>query len=122
MVEVLVRIESKGRRRPMSQLEDRQRVNSPLCMHAQSLNHVRLFANPWTVAHQTPLSMDFSRQEEWVAISSPEIFPTQGSNLHLLHWQADSFPLSHLEVNSPFSSVQFSLVQSLSHVRLFATP
>ena len=28
-----------------------------------------------------------------------EIFPTQGSNqhlLHLLHWQADSLPLSHL--------------------------
>ena len=24
------------------------------------------------------------------------IFPTQGSNLHLLHWQADSLPLSHL--------------------------
>ena len=24
------------------------------------------------------------------------IFPTQGSNLHLLHWQVDSLPLSHL--------------------------
>ena len=24
------------------------------------------------------------------------IFPTQGSNLHLLHWQADSLPLRHL--------------------------
>ena len=46
MVEVLVRIESKGRKRPMFQLEDRQRVNSPLCMHAHSLSHVRLFANP----------------------------------------------------------------------------
>ena len=23
------------------------------------------------------------------------IFPTQGSNLHLLHWQAGSLPLSH---------------------------
>ena len=23
-------------------------------------------------------------------------FPTQGSNLHLLHWQVDSLPLSHL--------------------------
>ena len=36
---------------------------------------------------------------EWVAISySRGIFPTQGSNLrllHLLHWQADSFPLCH---------------------------
>ena len=24
------------------------------------------------------------------------IFPTQGSNLHLLHWQMDSLPLNHL--------------------------
>ena len=24
------------------------------------------------------------------------IFPTQGSNLHLLHWQMDSLPLSQL--------------------------
>ena len=42
------------------------------------------------------------------------IFPTQGSNLHLwhlLHWQADSLPLSHLGSTSKkcvFSSVQFS--------------
>ena len=40
MVDVLVCIESKGRKRPLSQLEDRQRVNAPLCTHAQSLNHV----------------------------------------------------------------------------------
>ena len=33
----------------------------------------------------------------WVVISSSkEIFSTQGSNVHLLHWQADSSPLSHL--------------------------
>ena len=25
-----------------------------------------------------------------------EIFPIQGSNLHLIHWQVDSLPLSHL--------------------------
>ena len=32
------------------------------------LNHVRLFVTPWTVAHQTPLSMEFSMQEYWVAV------------------------------------------------------
>ena len=26
---------------------------------------VRLFSTPWTVAHQAPLSMEFSRQEYW---------------------------------------------------------
>ena len=28
----------------------------------KSLSHVRLFATPWTVAYQAPLSMGFSRQ------------------------------------------------------------
>ena len=31
----------------------------------QSLSLVRLFVTPWTVAHQAPLSMEFSRQEYW---------------------------------------------------------
>ena len=29
------------------------------------LSYVWLFATPWTVAHQAPLSMEFSRQEYW---------------------------------------------------------
>jgi len=29
----------------------------------KSLNHVRLFATPWTVAYRAPSSMGFSRQE-----------------------------------------------------------
>ena len=32
---------------------------------AKSLSHVQLFATLWTVAHQAPLSMGFSRQEYW---------------------------------------------------------
>ena len=35
----------------------------------QSLSHVQLFATPWTVACQAPLSLGFSRIPEWVAIS-----------------------------------------------------
>ena len=35
------------------------------------LNCVRLFATPWTVAHQAPLSMEFSRQEYWNALPFP---------------------------------------------------
>ena len=34
-------------------------------MCAQLLNHVQPFATPWTVAHQAPLSLGFSRQEYW---------------------------------------------------------
>ena len=54
------------------------------------------FATPWTIACQVPLSMGFPRQEFWSGLPFYlGIFPTQGSNPHLLHWQADSLPLNH---------------------------
>ena len=40
------------------------------CVCAQSLNSVWLFVTPWTVAHQPPPSMGFSRQEYWSGILS----------------------------------------------------
>ena len=72
----------------------------------------------WTVTHQAPLSMGFSRQEYWsrLPFPSPEVFLTQGPNLYLLyllHWQAGSLPLT--------LPGDLSSVQSLSRVRLFAT-
>ena len=40
----------------------------------KSLSHVWLLVTPWTVAHQAPPSMGFSRQEYWsgVPLPSPE--------------------------------------------------
>ena len=35
------------------------------------LSHVRLFATPWTAAHQAPLSMEFSRQKYWSGVPLP---------------------------------------------------
>ena len=37
----------------------------------KSLSPVRLFATPWTVAHQAAPSMGFSRQEYWSGLPSP---------------------------------------------------
>ena len=34
-------------------------------MHAFMLSQAQLFATPWTVAHQVPLFMGFSRLEYW---------------------------------------------------------
>ena len=42
-------------------------------MYTQSLNHVRLFVTPWTVARQTPLSMEFFRQELWSGLPCPPL-------------------------------------------------
>ena len=32
-------------------------------IHAQSLTHVWFFVTPWILAHQVPLSLEFSMQE-----------------------------------------------------------
>ena len=37
----------------------------------KSLSCVRLFATPWTVASQAPLSMGFSKQEYWSRLPFP---------------------------------------------------
>ena len=70
----------------------------------KSLSHVQLFATPWTVARQAPLSMGLSRQEYWSGVPFPsqgelpdrrieprspelqaDILPTEVSNL--FYWQ-----------------------------------
>ena len=45
----------------------------------KSLSRDWLFENPWTAAHQAPLSMGFSRQEYWSGVP----LPSPGSNLSL---------------------------------------
>ena len=42
-------------------------------MSSQSLSHIQLFATPWTVAHQAPLSMGLSRQEYWSGLPFPSL-------------------------------------------------
>ena len=41
------------------------------CVCAQLLCHVQLFSTPWTVAHQSPLSMGLSTQEFWSGFPFP---------------------------------------------------
>ena len=62
-----------------------------LCVCAKSLSRVRPCVTPWTVAHQAPLSIGFSKQEYWSGYCSglchgllQGVFPIQGSNLHFL--------------------------------------
>ena len=40
-------------------------------MCAQSLSHIQLFAAPWTVALQAPLSVGFSRKKYWSELPLP---------------------------------------------------
>ena len=43
----------------------------PIAAAAYSLSRVRLYVTPWTAAHQAPLSMGFSRQEDWSGLPCP---------------------------------------------------
>ena len=61
-------------------------------------SHVQLFATPWIVAHQAPLSMGSPRQEYWIGlpISFSRGYSQLRDQTHApLHWQADSLALSH---------------------------
>ena len=40
------------------------------------LSRVQVFETPWTVAYQTPMSVEFSRQEYWSGLP----FPTLGDH------------------------------------------
>ena len=93
-----------------------------LCV-CQSLSCVCLFATPWTVAHQAPLSMGISRQEYWSGMPcpSPGDLPDPGIETGSPSLQADSLPSEppgiqmHYDLNK---RSLFSSVQSLSHVQL----
>ena len=61
---------------------------------------VRLFATPWTVPCQTPLSLGFSRQEYWSGMPSPppEDLPDsviKSASPVSPSLRADSLPLHH---------------------------
>ena len=60
---------------------------------------VQLFATPWMVAHQAPLSMGFPRQEYWseLPFSSPGNLPDPGMNSGLLHCRQILYHLSYRE-------------------------
>ena len=57
-----------------------------------SLSCVQLFATPWTIAHQTPLSIEFSRQEywSWLPFLCPGHLPYPGIKPRSPPLQADS--------------------------------
>ena len=51
-------------------LKPTQLCKSTTCVLSR-FSRVRLFETPWTVAHQAPLPMGFSRQEYWNGLPFP---------------------------------------------------
>ena len=48
------------------------------CMHANSLHACSILCNPFTVAHQAPLSVEFSKQKYWNGLPFPWDVPYTG--------------------------------------------
>ena len=67
------------------------------------LSHVRLFVTPWTLAHQAPLSMEFSRQEYWSGLLNPPPGDLPGPGIK------PTFPVSLALAGGFFTTVPPSL-------------
>ena len=67
-----------------------------------------ILTSSWTVACQTPLSMEFSRQEHWSGLHAllQGIFLTQGSNPGLLHCRQILYCWSHPPLKINFMNQQ----------------
>ena len=77
------------------------------------------FATQWTVAHQAPLSMEFSRQEYWSGLPCPPAGDLPDPGIEPVNPAlADGFFTSEPH-GKP---LRLSFVQLLSRVQLFATP
>ena len=80
-----------------------QGSSSRLCKETKKvklLSRVQLFVTLWTVVHQAPPSMGFSRQGYWSGLPCPSpgtLFPAQGLNPGLPHCRQTMYPLSHQE-------------------------
>ena len=70
-----------------------ERLHS-LKVKVKLLTHVWLFVTPWTIAYQTPLFMEFSRQEYWSGLPfpSPGDLPDPGIEPGSPTFQADALP------------------------------
>ena len=78
-----------------------------------------ILATPWTVARQALCSWDFPGKNTRVGghFFLQGIFPSQGLNPHLLHWWANSLPVSHW--GSPLWHVAIQFPQQYVLKRLF---
>ena len=73
-------------------------VHTRTCTPTHTLSCIWLFATPWTLPHEAPLSMGFSRQEYWSGLPfpSPGALPNPGIKSVSPALQVMSLLLGHL--------------------------
>ena len=87
-----------------------------MCVHlsCQLLSHVRLFAAPWTVAHQAPLSMEFPSKKIEVGcqLLLQGNLPDSGIKPLYSALRGDSLPLSHQGNPNSFFSLHLHFINT----------
>ena len=70
-------------------------------------------ATRWTIAHQAPLSIGFSRQEDWSGLpfASPGELPNPGIEPQSLPLQADCLPSEPSMIKTTFVFYSFKFVK-----------
>ena len=81
----------------------------------KSFSRVRLFGIPWTVVHQVPLSMGFSRQEYWSGLQfpSPGDLPNPGIESRSPTLQAEALTSEPTEFKSDGHCIYYCGLESL---------
>ena len=74
----------------------------------------------WTRAHQAPLSMEISRQEDWSRLPFPSPGDLPGSGIKPVSSALTGRSLPRSHQGSPYPTVVCA--QLLSHVQVFETP
>ena len=90
------------------------------CLCAQPHRYVQLFVTPWTVAHQAPLSMRFSRQGYWSGLPFPTsknriIEGIKQVNKLILSWQCPAIRKNYYQWYSWFTLTD-SLKENNEHL------
>ena len=65
-----------------SEVSQKEKHQYSMLLPLSHFSCVRLCATPWTVAHQAPPSMGFSRQEYWSGVPLPSP-PVQYNNAYI---------------------------------------
>ena len=85
-----------------------------LCSEGGWMQIASVFATPWNIAHQAPLSMELSRQEYWSGFPfpSPGDLPDPGIKPRSPTFQADSLPSG--PPGKPWMQMRFCQIDSLA--------
>ena len=96
-------------------------INTLLLLLLLSHSAVSDSATPWTIAHQAPLSVEFSRREYWTGLPCPPPgdLPNPGTEPRSPALQADSLPLSHQGSPHKYTANSFTLFPVDSHLGSF---